>query len=58
MKQYAVKITEILEKVVFVSADSTCEAEEIAREQWNSGIYILDADNFSDVKFEAKGSEE
>lgn len=54
MKEYAVKITEILEKVVFVSADSVLEAEETTREQWNSGIYILDADNFSDVKFEVK----
>ena len=58
MKQYTVKITEILEKEVLVSADSILEAEEIAREQWNSGIYILDADNFVDVKVEATESEE
>ena len=58
MKEYAVKITEILEKEVLVSADSILEAEEIVREQWNSGIYILDADNFVDVKVEAKESEE
>ena len=58
MKQYTVKITEILEKEVLVSADSILEAEEIVIEQWNSGIYILDADNFVDVKVEATESEE
>ena len=58
MKQYTVKITEILEKEVLVSADSILEAEEIVREQWNSGIYILDADNFVDVEVEATESEE
>lgn len=54
MKEYAVKITETLEKVVYVSADSILEAEETAREQWNSGIYILDADDFADVKVEVE----
>lgn len=53
MKEYAVTITETLEKVVFISADNQTEAEELAREQWNSGIYILDADNFDDVSFRA-----
>ena len=54
MKEYAVKITETLEKVVIVSADSILEAEETVREQWNSGIYVLDADNFADVKVEVE----
>lgn len=54
MKEYAVKITETLEKVVIVSADSILEAEETVREQWNSGIYVLDADNFVDVKVEVE----
>lgn len=54
MKDYAVKITETLEKVVYISADNQAEAEEIAMQQWNSGIYILDADNFVDVSFKAE----
>ena len=58
MKEYAVKITETLEKVVCVQAHNREEAEEIAEENWNNSEYILDAENFVCARFEAKESEE
>lgn len=50
MKEYAVKITEILEKVVYVQADNPLEAEELVQEQYNRSEYILDAENFVGVE--------
>ena len=58
MKQYAVKITEKLEKVVYIEAESEWEAETIVEANWNKGEYILDADCFTIATFEAKESEE
>ena len=58
MKQYAVKITETLEKVVYIEAESELEAEGIAEENWNKGDYILDADCFTIATFEATESVE
>ena len=58
LKQYAVKITEKLEKVVYIEAESQMEAETIAEADWNKGEYILDADCFTIATFEAKESEE
>ena len=58
MKQYAVKITEKLEKVVYIEAESEWEAEGIAEENWNKAEYILDAENFVCATFEATESEE
>ena len=52
MKEYAVKITETLEKVVYVQAENPLEAEELVQEQYNRSEYILDADNFVGVGFE------
>ena len=57
-RQYAVKITETLEKVVCIEADSRIEAEAIAEENWNNSEYILDAENFVCARFEATESEE
>ena len=54
MKEYAVKITETLEKVVYVQADNPLEAEELVQEQYNRSEYILDADNFVGVEFEVE----
>lgn len=58
MKEYAVKITEKLEKVVYIEAENQMEAETIAEENWSNGEYILDADCFTIATFEAKESEE
>lgn len=57
-KKYAVKITEKLEKVVYIEAESECKAECIAEENWSNGEYILDSDCFTIATFEAIGSEE
>ena len=39
MKEYDIKITEVLEKTVQVQADSREEAEAIASENWNNSLY-------------------
>ena len=57
-KVYAVKITEKLEKVVCIEAESDWEAECIAEENWNNGEYILDAECFTIATFEATESGE
>lgn len=54
MKEYAVKITETLEKIVYVQADNPLEAEELAQENYNRSEYILDADNFVGASFEVE----
>ncbi len=51
MKEYAVKITELSEKIVYVEAESRMEAEVIAEENWNKNEYILDADDFVVARF-------
>ena len=54
MKEYKVTITETLKKTVFVEAGSQNEAEQIVADKWAKGEYILDADNFMDVDYEAE----
>ena len=43
MKEYDIKITEVLEKTVQVQADSREEAEAIASENWNNSLYEMDS---------------
>ncbi len=54
MKTYNVKITETLEKIVTVEAESASEAEEIAHYEWIEAFHILDADCFTGVDFTAE----
>ena len=54
MKENAVKITETLEKVVYIKADNPLDAEELAQENYNRSEYVLDADNFVGVEFEVE----
>jgi hypothetical protein len=54
MKTYSVTITETLQKTVEVEASSPEQAEEIVRDKWSDSEYILDADHFKGVEFEAK----
>ena len=54
MKSYDVTITETLKMTVRIEADSLDEAEEKAEDNWNAGMYILDADNFVGANFRAK----
>lgn len=54
MKAYEVTIHENLKMKVTVEAESAQSAEEIVKNRWKNGDYILDADNFTGVEFKAK----
>ena len=56
MKNYDVTIHENLKMKVSVEAESAQEAEEIVKDRWKAGDYILDADNFTGVEFKAKNA--
>ena len=51
LKSYNVKITEILEKIVTVEAADEDEACKIVKEDWVESKLVLDADDFSEVKY-------
>lgn len=51
MKEFDVNITETLEKVVTIEAESKEEALKLAEEMWHNSDIILDADNFADVDY-------
>ena len=53
MKTYKVKITETLEKVVEVEAEDRDEAEQIVSDAWHNSEYVLDAEDFKGVEFNA-----
>lgn len=57
MKKFEVTITETLKKTVEVEAETQEEAEQIVTDDWYKGEHILDADNFTEVVFEAKENE-
>lgn len=54
MKEYKVTITETLKMTVSVEANSQDKAEQIVADRWADGEYVLDADNFVDVDYEAE----
>ena len=54
MKKFEVTITETLKKKVEVEAETQEEAEQIVTDEWYKGDYILDADNFTEVVFDAQ----
>lgn len=54
MKEYDVTITETSKMTVTVEADSPEEAEQKVSDNWHSSEYILDADHFTGVDFEAR----
>ena len=58
MQEYEVKITEILEKVVCVTAENVIDAEEQVQDAWDNGDYVLDADNFVTATFEVSERKE
>ena len=51
MKEYEVQIKETLVMIVSVEAENAAHALEIAKNKWEDGEYILDADHFSGVTF-------
>lgn len=55
MKTFAIKITETLEKVVTVEAETEKEALQLADDNYRAAQddYVLDAENFAGVEFES-----
>lgn len=51
--KFKVTIIETLKMTVDVEAENQEQAEQIADNRWKRGEYILDADNFTSVEFEA-----
>ena len=51
MREHTVIITETLQKEVVVEAKTPREALKVARENWDNGDYILDAEDFQGVTF-------
>jgi hypothetical protein len=58
MKEYEVRIREILEMTVTVEAANPAQAREIAERNWKNSDYILDADHFKGVTFTLLGRSE
>ena len=54
MKEYEVKIQEIWERIITVSAMSPQQAEQAVSYMWSVGEFVLDVDNFAGVSFEVK----
>ena len=52
-QKFMVTITEILTRTVEVETDSLQQAEQIVSDDWHRSRYILGAEDFSDVSFEA-----
>lgn len=51
MKEYDVEITETLQKIVTVRAESREEAEALVEDRWNNEEYILTSDDFVRADF-------
>ncbi|GHV13445.1 hypothetical protein FACS1894219_08250 [Clostridia bacterium] len=58
VKPFKVTVTETLKLTVDVEAEDQTEAEQIASDNWKTGEYVLGADNFVDVEFEAVGRQD
>ena len=54
MKEYAVTIKETLAMKVYVRAKDKTDAEQIVSDRWHNCEYILDADSFVGVTFDAE----
>ena len=52
--KYPVEITETLQRIIEVKADSRAEAEERAEELWGKEEYVLDSDDFKGADFQAE----
>lgn len=52
-KKYRVAIIETLRRIVEVEADDPDQAEQIASDGWHCSKYILGAEDFTEVEFEA-----
>ena len=50
---FDVTVTETLEQIVRVEAHSPKEAEQLVAKDWAKKEFVLDADNFTGVEFQA-----
>jgi len=50
---HKVTITEILKRTLEVEAGDQHEAEQMVSDGWHDSKYVLGADDFADVEFEA-----
>ena len=51
MKQYKVLVTETFQKLVSIEAESAEDARQRAEDAWRNTEFLLDIDDFQDVKF-------
>lgn len=58
MPRYAVTITETLERVVRITADSWLEAEQMVEEQYDKQEVVLDAGDFTGVMYSSEEIED
>lgn len=58
MKRYYVSVTETLNKVVSVDAESEDEAVQKVQDAYNNSDIVLDADNFSGEVIEIEPDQE
>lgn len=58
MKGYKIKITETLERIVTVEAETVDEAKWLVQEEWENSIHILDSEDFTGVEFKPAETEE
>lgn len=58
LKEYDITIEETLKKTITVAATSQEIAEEMIRESYFNGEYILDSEDFSEVDFKTTGERE
>ncbi|MBR2895028.1 MAG: DpnD/PcfM family protein [Oscillospiraceae bacterium] len=56
--KFKVTITEKLKLTVEVAAEDQRQAEQMVADDWRKSRYILDADNFASVDFEAVPAED
>ncbi|RKJ54314.1 hypothetical protein D7Y09_11600 [bacterium 1XD42-1] len=52
-QRFKVTITETLKMTIEVESEDKYEAEQMVSDNWRKSQYILDADNFVGVTFEA-----
>lgn len=52
-QKFRVTITETLKKIVEAEAEDKEQAEQMVSDNWHDSQYVLDADNFTGVAFEA-----
>lgn len=49
--KFDVTITETLQKVVTIEAETPDEAKELAEDGWSEGYFVLEADDLVEVDF-------